>query len=175
MQYLRPIIEECQRTTVELGEGWSERPVSKPKRKSRCPLTTCAQTDLLQSLLDKATVKNEPTVATVQRLLVLNFVGIHSTSNVSTITLALSCHAQFKTAGSFQTLTYALYHLAEKPEFIAALREEIETSIAADGWTGAAMGNMWKLDSLLRETLRYHGVSVCKHTLTSLYCGYKND
>ncbi len=24
------------------------------------------------------------------------------------------------------------------------------------------MGNMWKLDSILRETLRYHGVGLCK-------------
>ena len=62
----------------------------------------------------------------------------------------------------FQTITYVLYYLAEKPEFLALLREEIQTSISADGWTGAAMGNMWKLDSILRETLRYHGVGLCK-------------
>ena len=64
----------------------------------------------------------------------------------------------------FQTITYVLYYLAEKPEFLALLREEIQTSISADGWTGAAMGNMWKLDSILRETLRYHGVSLRKYT-----------
>ena len=65
--------------------------------------------------------------------------------------------------GAAQTITHALYHLAEKPEFIPQLRAEIETCIAADGWTGTALGNMWKLDSLLRETLRYHGVTLRKY------------
>ena len=64
-----------------------------------------------------------------------------------------------------QTLSHALYHLAEKPELVAALREEIETAIAADGWTAPALGKMWKLDSLLRETLRYYGVSLRKPPL----------
>ena len=49
-----------------------------------------------------------------------------------------------------------LYHLAEDPKLLAPLREEIEASIATDGWTAAALGKMWKLDSILRETLRHH-------------------
>ena len=62
----------------------------------------------------------------------------------------------------FQTITHALTRLAEQPELLGPLRDEIEKAIAADGWTSAALVNMWKLDSLLRETLRFHGISLCK-------------
>ena len=69
---------------------------------------------------------------------------------------------------TLQTLTHALYHVAENPGDLQALREEIETAISADGggcqWTSTALGNMWKLDSLFRETLRFHGVGTRKHT-----------
>ena len=56
-----------------------------------------------------------------------------------------------------------IYHLAEKPDLLVPLREEIETCIAADGWTAAALGKMRKLDSLLRETLRHTGLSLRTH------------
>ncbi len=46
------------------------------------------------------------------------------------------------------------------PERIPELREEIETVIASDGWTKAALGKMWKLDSVFRETLRHHSLSL---------------
>ncbi|PIL30289.1 cytochrome P450 [Ganoderma sinense ZZ0214-1] len=56
---------------------------------------------------------------------------------------------------------HALYHLAEKPEIVGSLRDEIEAAISADGWTGPiALGKMWKLDSFLREILRFHGVGL---------------
>ncbi len=60
---------------------------------------------------------------------------------------------------SFQIITHVINHLAEKPELLIPLREEIKANIVADGWTSTGMGHMWKLDSILRETLRYHGVS----------------
>ena len=53
-----------------------------------------------------------------------------------------------------------LYHLAEKPDLLVPLREEIETCIGADGWTAAALGKMRKLDSILRETLRHNGIAL---------------
>ena len=76
----------------------------------------------------------------------------------------MHCNLNLKPPGGFsQTATHALYHLAEHPELVAPLRDEIETCIAADGWTGTALGNMWKLDSLLREILRFYGVGMCKY------------
>ena len=40
------------------------------------------------------------------------------------------------------------------------LREEIEPIVATHGWTKAAMGKMWKLDSFLRESQRYNGIGI---------------
>ena len=56
-----------------------------------------------------------------------------------------------------QIATLTLYVLAEKPDLVASLREEVQASVAAHGWTGAALDGMCKLDSLLRETIRFYG------------------
>ncbi|PIL30234.1 cytochrome P450 [Ganoderma sinense ZZ0214-1] len=101
------------------------------------------QNDLLQFILDKAKSNNDTVSTIAQRVLGLNFAAIHTTSVL------------------FQTATHALTRLAEHPELLAPLRDEIEKSIAAEGgWTHAALANMWKLDSLLRETLRFHGIGL---------------
>ena len=47
------------------------------------------------------------------------------------------------------------------------LRAEIEPIVAADGWTKAAMGKMWKLDSLLKESQRVHGIGLSASTFLS--------
>ena len=60
----------------------------------------------------------------------------------------------------FQSLTHVVYDLAAHPELAIPLREEIEPIIAAEGWTRAALGKMWKLDSLLRESQRFHGIGI---------------
>ena len=51
------------------------------------------------------------------------------------------------------------------PECIPALREEIESVIATDGWTKAAIGKMWKLDSLFRESSRHNGIGLSSYYL----------
>ena len=68
-----------------------------------------------------------------------------------------------------------IYHLAEKPDLLVPLREEVEACIAADGWTAAALGKMRKLDSVLRETLRHHGPNLrTSMTLLSLMSVHKH-
>ncbi|PIL30271.1 cytochrome P450 [Ganoderma sinense ZZ0214-1] len=57
-------------------------------------------------------------------------------------------------------ITHALYHIAENPALATSLREEAQTCISANGWTGTALGSMRKLHSLLRETLRHYGVGL---------------
>ena len=58
----------------------------------------------------------------------------------------------------WQSITHAIYHLAERPELLQPLREEIEPLVNEEGWTKNAMGKMWKLDSVFRESSRYHGI-----------------
>ena len=59
-----------------------------------------------------------------------------------------------------QTITHALYDLAVNPEWLKPIREEIEPIIAAEGWTKSAIGKMNKVDSILKEVLRFHGTGV---------------
>jgi hypothetical protein len=61
-----------------------------------------------------------------------------------------------------QALTNALYHLAEHPEvYLQPLRNEVEGVIAKLGWTKAALREMVKVDSFVRESERFNGLSSC--------------
>ncbi|KAL1713773.1 cytochrome P450 [Schizophyllum commune] len=71
--------------------------------------------------------------ATIMRIMLLNFVAIHTSNNM---------------------LTHALFWLASQPEYIAPLREEVEEAIARQGWTKAGLRDMHKVDSFLREVAR---------------------
>lgn len=53
-----------------------------------------------------------------------------------------------------QTLTNALFDLAAYPDHILPMREEAERVVAAQGWTKAALSNMHKIDSFVRESMR---------------------
>ncbi|KAM5541334.1 hypothetical protein V8D89_004888 [Ganoderma adspersum] len=94
--------------------------------------------DLLQVILDGAIPRGEGVAVIAQRLLMLNVAAFHT---------------------SAITITHVLYHVAEKPDLLQYLREEVQATTSEDGWTLNAIKNMWKLDSLLRETLRYHGIT----------------
>jgi cytochrome P450 len=53
-----------------------------------------------------------------------------------------------------QALTNAVFDLAAYPDHISPMREEAERVVGTQGWTKAALGNMNKIDSFLRESLR---------------------
>lgn len=60
--------------------------------------------------------------------------------------------------------------MAARPEYMQPIRDEVESIVAAEGWTKAAMGKMWKLDSFLRESQRWNGVNLSRcHTFQSAY------
>jgi hypothetical protein len=54
-----------------------------------------------------------------------------------------------------------LYHLAAEPGHAAILREEVDAIIKEDGWTKAAIDQMIKVDSFLRESQRLNGLAAC--------------
>lgn len=56
----------------------------------------------------------------------------------------------------FQGLYGALAELAQRPEYIPALREEVESIISQMGTTVAACDKMVLLDSFLKECQRLH-------------------
>nr|BED42928.1 cytochrome P450 monooxygenase [Trametes versicolor] len=50
--------------------------------------------------------------------------------------------------------------LADHPQYIEPIRDEIEEVVSRNGWTKAALGKMWKLDSLLKESQRRQGFNL---------------
>ncbi|KAF7345575.1 hypothetical protein MVEN_01576200 [Mycena venus] len=64
-----------------------------------------------------------------------------------------------RVADGHKTLTSALYDLTAYPSHIVPMREEAERVVAQEGWTKAALGNMHKVDSFLRESQRLTGLS----------------
>ncbi|KAI8990629.1 cytochrome P450 [Trametes punicea] len=103
--------------------------------------------DMLQWIMDAAETRDNSDEAIARRVLLINFAAIHTSSN---------------------SVTHALYHLAERPDYQQALREEIEPIIREEGWTKNAMGRMWKLDSFLRESQRYNGIGLASLTRKAL-------
>ncbi|KAF7348759.1 hypothetical protein MVEN_01395100 [Mycena venus] len=90
--------------------------------------------DLISWLLDVSVGEGRTKPVLAQRALIINAVAIHS---------------------SAMALTSALYDLTTYPEHILPMREEVERVIAAQGWTKAALNNMHKIDSFLRESMRF--------------------
>jgi len=93
--------------------------------------------DLISWLIDQAPAGYRNVEDITIRVMLINFAAIHTTSI---------------------TLTNAVFDLAARPEYIKPLREEIEETIRAYGWTKDAMGRMQKLDSFLKESSRLAGV-----------------
>ncbi|KAJ7574537.1 cytochrome P450 [Mycena floridula] len=94
--------------------------------------------DLLTWLIQDANERPERrTIENLsRRILTINFAAIHTTS---------------------MTFTFALYFLADHPELVPSLREEVEEVISTEGWTKTAMGKMKKLDSFIKESGRLTG------------------
>ncbi|PIL31340.1 cytochrome P450 [Ganoderma sinense ZZ0214-1] len=106
--------------------------------------------DLLQWLIEEVIARKCSEYKMVERLFLVNLAAIHTSSS---------------------TLTNALYDLASRPELISEIRVEIESVIASDGWSKVAVGKMRKLDSVCKETLRCHGMSLLglvRRTLTDV-------
>ncbi|ESK87975.1 cytochrome p450 [Moniliophthora roreri MCA 2997] len=94
--------------------------------------------DFLTWLMEEASSPERRTVHDlVMRVLTINFAAIHTT----TMTFSLS-----------------LFYLAAYPQYVAELREEVESIINEHGWTKAAMQQMRKLDSFLKEATRHEGL-----------------
>jgi cytochrome P450 len=101
--------------------------------------------DFLQWSIVQAKSHSDPKMARPStlagRILMVNFGAIHTTSF---------------------TITHAIFDLmSSKQEYVDELRDEISSSLADHGgeWNKKALGQMEKLDSIVRESLRLHMVS----------------
>ncbi|CCM04380.1 uncharacterized protein FIBRA_06554 [Fibroporia radiculosa] len=100
--------------------------------------------DLLQWLIDAKPSDVPPTTVPL-RVLLLNAPAIHTSS---------------------MTLTLALYYLAVHPEYSEVLWEEVRTVAQAHGWTKDAVDRLDKMDSFLKELMRFESLSA-HHTLSN--------
>ncbi|KAI0371432.1 cytochrome P450 [Pilatotrama ljubarskyi] len=116
MPMVVPMLQERQAMYEKYGDDWAEKP-----------------RDLLQWLLDEGREKGTPFDHIVEKVLLVNFGAIHTSSG---------------------TFTHALYNLAAWPEYIQPLREEVESIVAEEGWTKTSLGKMRKVDSFLKESMR---------------------
>ncbi|PPQ70640.1 hypothetical protein CVT25_011241 [Psilocybe cyanescens] len=67
------------------------------------------------------------------------------------------------TYSSAVAFAQALYELCDRPEYIQPIRDEAQCVVKNTGqgkWSKAAIGEMFKTDSFLRETQRYNGLGL---------------
>ncbi|KAJ7047698.1 cytochrome P450 [Mycena alexandri] len=93
--------------------------------------------DLISWLMDAAVGDERTVPALVQRVLFVNFAAIRTSTD---------------------TFTHVLYDLAAYPEHVGPLREEVESVVQKEGWTRASLNRMYKVDSFLSESQRFHGI-----------------
>ncbi|KAF8959646.1 cytochrome P450 [Flammula alnicola] len=91
--------------------------------------------DLLTWLMDEAKGEEATDWYLTSRILTVNFAAIHTSS---------------------MTFTHAFYYLAAYPEYLQALREEVEEVVKDEGWTKAGLDKMHKIDSFIKESQRLH-------------------
>ncbi|GJJ12586.1 hypothetical protein Clacol_006829 [Clathrus columnatus] len=91
------------------------------------------ENDMLSFFMDDAEGSEREEGRLTLRLLMVNFASIHTSS---------------------MTLTGILQDLADRPEYVGPLREEIESVISERGWSKASLSYMYKLDSFIMESQR---------------------
>ncbi|KAJ6569230.1 cytochrome P450 [Mycena capillaripes] len=92
--------------------------------------------DLLSWLIDNTPAERKSVETIALQVLIINFGAIHTTSIAFTTTF---------------------YFLVCHPEFANPIREEIQSIVEENGWTKAAMAQMRKLDSFIKESQRMAG------------------
>ncbi|KAJ7477066.1 cytochrome P450 [Mycena galericulata] len=93
--------------------------------------------DLITWLMDAAEGEERTVPALVQRVLFVNFAAIRTSTD---------------------TFTHMVYDLAAYPHHVEPLREEVQSVVQKEGWTRASLNKMYKIDSFLSESQRFHGI-----------------
>jgi len=108
--------------------------------------------DALQWLIEECVKKNDPAeldpVRICRRIVRVNMVAIHTTSTTITNTLL------------------DLYSSPHRAEIVEGLREEVSRVLAAAGgtWTKAAVNDLHRIDSTIKESMRKSGIFIAGMT-----------
>ncbi|KAF9263087.1 cytochrome P450 [Marasmius fiardii PR-910] len=122
VEHLTPIIQERLSILERSNADYSQLP-----------------NDLLTWLIIDTDKKGRNILELCQRVLVVNFGAIHTTTN---------------------TFVHLLFYLAANPDWVEILREDVKSATEVHGWTKTAFNKMPKLDSILHECLRIDGVNL---------------
>ncbi|PPR05227.1 hypothetical protein CVT24_010333 [Panaeolus cyanescens] len=117
---LDPIINERRRQQQEHPSKGDEKP-----------------SDILAMLMEEAKGEEATNARLSDRLIMINFAAIHTTST---------------------SFGQALLCLAEHPQCVKMLRAEAEDVVSRHGWTKDAIDEMTYIDGFLKETQRLHPV-----------------
>ncbi|KAJ7659845.1 cytochrome P450 [Mycena rosella] len=139
--FLRPIVgpfisnkEKSNATALKiLGPILEERLA---KEKELGPDWPGKPNDFISWLLELAEGEERTAPALALRILSTNMAAIHTSS---------------------MAFTHALFDLTVHPEHLLPMREEVERVVKEEGWSKAALNNMVKVDSFLRESQRLNG------------------
>lgn len=93
--------------------------------------------DLITWLMDAAEGADRTVAALVERVLFVGFAAIRTSTD---------------------TFTHIVYDLAAYPHHFQELREEVQSVVQKEGWTRASLNRMYKIDSFLSESQRFHGI-----------------
>ncbi|RDB27628.1 Ent-kaurene oxidase [Hypsizygus marmoreus] len=94
--------------------------------------------DMLTWLMDEAEGDETTLRNLTLRILTINFAAIHT---------------------STMAFTHALFYLAEHPEYVRPMRDEIKEIVDQEGWTHSGLSKMVKLDSFIKESQRLNPLS----------------
>ena len=84
MEFIRPMVEERFARMEEFGEDWDDKPVRRSSSLSASVVVNAElQNDMLMWLMSEAKGVERSLGGLARRLLLVNFAGIHNTSNVS--------------------------------------------------------------------------------------------
>ncbi|KZT30762.1 cytochrome P450 [Neolentinus lepideus HHB14362 ss-1] len=103
--------------------------------------------DMITWLIEEAQGEERSVRNWALRILTVNFAAIHTSST---------------------SFTHALFHLAANPQFIQPLREEVEDIVNKEGWSRASLQKMRRIDSFLKESMRYNGMGCLSMTRKAL-------
>lgn len=66
-------------------------------------------------------------------------------------------------------MSHVLFDLAARPEYIEPLRREAQEITESEGWSKNAIAKLYKMDSFIRESIRYSSLSASE-SLTFPLC-----
>ncbi|TKW49462.1 Ent-kaurene oxidase [Colletotrichum tanaceti] len=137
--FLAPRTPEVRRVRARIAEAEEFlRPVVRARREAARDPDYRKPDDMLEWFMEsqkKFGQRDDSELARYQ--LGISFAAIHTTTS---------------------TVTNALYTLAAMPELVPVLREDVQRALAETNgvFTSSAMQNMKKVDSFLKETMRYY-------------------